>query len=250
VLITPPSPTPRNPSLRLAAAELPPVDGPWVLVPVCHQGDSLRLAGAVLWPRDVADPPFALENLEPAEAVAQASAATLAALALLERLLEPLWLAVPVHPRALLSARGWWRSLSRHHADLAAARERAGRRLVVTVAQADGLEQVDPALIHNLAALHTLALSLEQLRPSVLQRPLQWPLARLFVGAAACAGIDCDQHLQQQWRFLAHAAVALAVPLAALGVGTASELAWLRRHGCAEAGGPVVEAAPAPRDAV
>lgn len=234
----------------MTEADLPPVDGPWVLLPVCHQGDSSRLAGAMLWPRDAAAPPFAGEDLELAEAIAQGSAATLAALALLERLPEPLWLAVPVHPRALRSARGWWRSLSRHHADLAAARERAGRRLVVTIAQVDGLEQVDPALIHNLAALHTLALSLEQLRPSALQLPLQWPLARLFVGAAACAGIDCDQHLQQQWRFLAHAAVALAVPLAALGVGTASELAWLRRHGCAEAGGPGATAAPALGDAV
>lgn len=235
---TPPSAGPPSAEPCLALTDLPQADGPWLLVPVFHQGDRSRLAGAVLWPREAPQLPFAGEDLEPAEAVAEASAATLAALALLERLPESLWLAVPVHPRALLSARGWWRSLSRHHPDLAGARERAGRRLVIAVAQADGLEQVDPDLMHNLVALHTLALSLEQLSPSTLRLPLQWPLARLFLGAAACAGIDSDQHLQQQWRFLAHAAADLAVPLAALGVATGSELAWLRRHGCAEAGGP------------
>jgi EAL domain-containing protein (putative c-di-GMP-specific phosphodiesterase class I) len=209
----------------------------WTVWPVFEQGDRNRCAGGVLWPQGAASEPFGMDDLAPVEAVEQAAAATRAALCLLEQVPSPIWVAVPVHPGALLMPRGWWRPLSRQLPDLAAARERAGARLLFAVAQHPLLHEADPGLLRNLAALHGLALCVQPLIPSTLREVLPWPVSRLLLGVESCAGIDCDQALQQQWRFLAHGAAQLNLPITALGVGSDSALAWLRRHGCSEVGG-------------
>lgn len=214
--------------------------GDWLIHPVISQVLESQLLGGVLWPKKYHKPPFTIDDLDPLDAIDQATASTLAALAILPHLPGSTWLAVPVHPRALASARSWWRQLSNQIADLSACREECGRRLVFIVIQADGIEQADSALLRNLADIHTLALALDELSPAALRTPLSWPISRLIMGAPACSGIDTDSTLQQQWCFLSRAASELNLPVAVMGVETASELAWLRRQGAKEASGPAL----------
>lgn len=214
--------------------------GGWLIHPVISQLLESHLLGGVLWPEKYHQPPFAIDDLDPLDAIDQATASTLAAMAILPHLPGSTWLAVPVHPRALTSARSWWRQLSTQIADLSACREECGRRLVFIVIQADGIEQADSTLLRNLAEIHTLALALDEPSPAALRIPLSWPISRLILGAPSCSGIDTDSTLQQQWRFLSRAASELNLPVAVMGVETASELAWLRRQGAKEASGPAL----------
>ena len=214
-----------------------PLHGDWLIHPVINQAEQAEPVGGVLWPGTNQRGPFAMEDLDPLEAIDHATDSMLAALTLLPNLPDVNWLAVPVHPRALGSARSWWRKLSHQMADLSACREACGRRLVLIVVQAEGIEQMDSALLRNLAELHTLALALDQLCPAALRTALSWPIARLFLGAPCCVGIDTDRVLQQQWLFLSRAASGLHLPVTVMGVQTASELAWLRRQGAREVNG-------------
>ena len=217
-----------------------PLHGDWLIHPVISQAEQAERVGGVLWPSNNHGVPFSIENLDPLEAIDHATEATLTALALLPNLPEAHWLAVPVHPRALGSARSWWRKLSNQIADLSACREECGRRLVLIVIQAEGIEQMDSALLRNLAEMHTVALALDQPSPAALRTALSWPIARLFLGAANCIGIDTDRVLQQQWLFLSRAASGLNLPMTVMGVETISELAWLRRQGAKEVNGSVL----------
>lgn len=161
------------------------------------------------------------------------------ALDLLERLPEPQWLAVPLPALALTAGRSLLRRLSQAgDADLAARLDRVGRRLVLLLPQGHRALDWDPALLAGLAERHGLAELWHRLGPSSFQDAPGLRLERVILAPDLVAGIDADPRHQRQWAFAHQGLSALQIELIPAGVSCASELAWLRRHGCREICGP------------
>jgi len=216
----------------------------WHVHPVFAELPESRVIGGVLLPALQSHGPAFVPDpsLAPMQSLELAVESTLAALDWLVRLPEHIWLMVVVDPMALRSERTWWSQLAGRHPDLAAGRNQAGRRLVVGVMQAEGLEEVDPRLMRNLAELHTLALAMEDPLPAAMREPLRWPITRMVLGPTACVGIDANLLLQAQCRFVQRAAQDLHMPLTAVGLANGSELAWFRRQRGLELCGPALAA--------
>jgi hypothetical protein len=212
----------------------------WRVHPVLAQDALGQLRGGLLWPGDWSTPLFRQPQLDSVEAVLVAADGLVQALSWLEASSGPVWVAVPLPSVALMPGSGLLKLLSRRLADLAAMRERAGRRLVLLVLEPLPSEGLDLALMRNLAELHQLAITGASLVPDWIGQSLTWPVSMFVLGSDIACGIDASQEHQRQWRFAAHGAQAIGAEVVIAGVETDSELAWLRRQGCRLASGPAM----------
>lgn len=190
--------------------------------------------GEVLWRPNQAPPTAediqALE-MDPDLNIAVTQDSFIFALRALDRIPSNLWLSVNLSCQFIGSGLMFFRPIAKALGDLDSLRRRVGRRLVVEVTERGVAGQHALSFIHELTALHTIAVDDFGAGDAPLSHMLNLHFSKLKLDRSIVAGVDVDGFRQRFVTWLVSGCQAIGVEVCAEGVETESEATFLRRSG-------------------
>jgi EAL domain-containing protein (putative c-di-GMP-specific phosphodiesterase class I) len=190
--------------------------------------------GEVLWRPNNAQPTAediqALE-VDPDLNIAVTQDSFIFALRALDRMPPNFWLSVNLSCQFIGSGLMFFRPISQELGDLDSLRRRIGRRLVVEVTESGVADQYALSFIHELAALHTIAVDDFGTGDAPLSHMLNLHFSKLKLDRSIVAGVDVDGFRQRFVKWVVSGCHAIGVEVCAEGVETEAEASFLRNHG-------------------
>jgi EAL domain-containing protein (putative c-di-GMP-specific phosphodiesterase class I) len=153
------------------------------------------------------------------------------ALRALDRMPANLWLSVNLSCQYIGSGKMFFRPISKTVMDLECLRRRVGRRLVVEVTEARVAGEHELAFIHELTALHTIAVDDFGSGDAPLSHMLNLDFSKVKLDRSIVSGVDADCFRQRFVKWLVAGCHAIGADVCAEGVETESEATFLRRSG-------------------
>ncbi len=202
--------------------------------PIVDLSSGRVCGGEVLW-RPHNAPPTAEDiqalGVDPDLNIAVTQDSFVFALRSLERIPSNLWLSVNLSCQFIGSGLMFFRPISRELGDLDTLRRRIGRRLVVEVTESGVADQHALSFIHELAALHTIAVDDFGTGDAPLSHMLNLHFSKLKLDRSIIAGVDGDGFRQRFVKWVVSGCHAIGVEVCAEGVETEAEACFLRNQG-------------------
>lgn len=202
--------------------------------PIIDLSSGHVCGGEVLWRPNNAQPTaedIRALDVDPDLNIAVTQDAFIFALRVLDRTPSNLWLSVNLSCQFIGSGLMFFRPISREVGDLDSLRRRVGRRLVVEVTECGVAGQHALSFIHELTALHTIAVDDFGTGDAPLSHMLNLHFSKLKLDRSIVAGVDADIFRQRFVKWLVSGCQAIGVEVCAEGVETESEAAFLRHSG-------------------
>lgn len=153
------------------------------------------------------------------------------ALQTLDSIPAHLWLSVNLSCQFIGAGLMFFRPISREFGDLDSLRRRLGRRLVVEVTESGVADQHALSFIHELAALHSIAVDDFGTGDAPLSHMLHLHFSKLKLDRSIVSGVDVDGFRQRFVTWVVSGCHAIGVEVCAEGVETEAEASFLRRSG-------------------
>lgn len=190
--------------------------------------------GEVLWrPRNAQPTVEDIQALEvdPDLNIAVTQDSFICALRALDRIPSDLWLSVNLSCQFIGSGLMFFRPISREFGDLDSLRRRVGQRLVVEVTESGVADKHALSFIHELAALHSIAVDDFGTGDAPLSHMLNLHFSKLKLDRSIVAGVDVDGFRQRFVKWVVSGCHAIGVEVCAEGVETEAEASFLLRSG-------------------